>query len=118
MTNGGGPGALAVDALIIAGGELAQLSETTLATLDSLLPSFWSKNNPVDLLGDADAKRFAQAIQVVGRDPLNDGVLVILTPQAMTQPVGSSIICERWANSGNCNQNLLRTREIYRRIPR
>ncbi|MGA8658782.1 MAG: GNAT family N-acetyltransferase [Chthoniobacterales bacterium] len=51
------------------------------------MPTFWSKNNPVDVLGDADADRFAQAIQVVGRDPLNDGVLVILTPQAMTQPV-------------------------------
>ena len=87
VTNGGGPGALAVDALVTAGGELAQLSETTVATLDSFLPPFWSKNNPVDVLGDADAERFAQAIQVVGRDPLNDGVLVILTPQAMTQPV-------------------------------
>lgn len=87
ITNGGGPGCLAVDALITAGGELAQLSETTLATLNSLLPPFWSKNNPVDVLGDADAERFDQAIQVVARDPLNDGVLVILTPQSMTQPV-------------------------------
>ncbi|MGA8660472.1 MAG: bifunctional acetate--CoA ligase family protein/GNAT family N-acetyltransferase [Chthoniobacterales bacterium] len=87
VTNGGGPGALAVDALITAGGELAQLSETTLGTLDSFLPPFWSKNNPVDLLGDADAERFAQAVQAVGQDRLNDGVLVILTPQAMTQPV-------------------------------
>jgi len=87
VTNGGGPGALAVDALITAGGELAKLSEATLATLNGFLPPFWSRNNPVDLLGDADAERFVQAIQVVGCDSLNDGVLVILTPQALTQPV-------------------------------
>ena len=86
VTNGGGLGCLAVDALTIAGGELAQLSETTFTSLDSLLPPFWSKNNPVDVLGDADAERFAQAIQIVGRDSLNDGVLVILTPQSMTKP--------------------------------
>ena len=86
VTNGGGPGCLAVDALMTAGGELAQLSETTLASLNSLLPPFWSRNNPVDVLGDADPERFAQAIQIVGSDPLNDGVLVILTPQSMTKP--------------------------------
>ena len=87
VTNGGGPGALAVDALLSAGGELAKLSETTFAALNAFLPPFWSRNNPVDLLGDADAGRFAQAIQVVADDALNDGVLVILTPQAMAQPV-------------------------------
>jgi acetyltransferase len=87
VTNGGGPGALAVDALLSAGGELAQLSETTFAALNAFLPPFWSRNNPVDLLSDADAGRFAQAIQVVADDPLNNGVLVILTPQAMTQAV-------------------------------
>ena len=93
VTNGGGPGCLAVDALITAGGELAQLSETTLASLNSLLPPFWSRNNPVDVLGDADPERFAQAIQIVGSDPLNDGVLVILTPQSMTKPAETAAPC-------------------------
>lgn len=87
VTNGGGPGSLAVDALIPAGGELAPLSEASLSALNAFLPPFWSKGNPIDVLGDADAERFAKTIQAVKQDPGNDGILVILTPQAMTQPV-------------------------------
>src|SRR4029077_9165775 len=87
VTNGGGPGSLAVDALIPASGELAPLSESTLRVLNAFLPPFWSKANPIDVLGDADADRFVKTVQVVKQDPGNDGILVILTPQAMTQPV-------------------------------
>ena len=50
-----------------------------------LLPPHWSRNNPVDILGDASAERYARAVDIVARDPNNDGVLVILTPQAMTE---------------------------------
>ena len=85
LTNGGGPGALATDALIASGGEIAKLSEESFEAFSELLPPHWSRNNPVDILGDASAERYARAVDIVARDPNNDGVLVILTPQAMTE---------------------------------
>ncbi len=86
VTNAGGPGVLATDALIATGGELAQLSAETMAALDHLLPPQWSRNNPIDVLGDAGPERYAKALQIASRDPNSDGLLVILTPQAMTDP--------------------------------
>ncbi len=86
VTNAGGPGALATDQLVAAGGRNAELSPLTHAALDGLLPAFWSHNNPVDILGDASANRYAKCVETVVADPNNDGVLVILTPQAMTEP--------------------------------
>jgi len=86
VTNAGGPGVIATDALIRAGGELAELSPETIAALDALLPAAWSHGNPIDVLGDAAADRYVQALGVVARDPGSDGLLVILTPQAMTEP--------------------------------
>ncbi|HAM70098.1 MAG TPA: acetyl CoA synthetase subunit alpha, partial [Verrucomicrobiales bacterium] len=85
VTNAGGPGALATDMLIGSGGALAELSAQSLEALNSFLPPHWSHNNPVDILGDADASRYARAVEIALRDPGNDGVLVVLTPQAMTQ---------------------------------
>ncbi|MBL9210856.1 MAG: bifunctional acetate--CoA ligase family protein/GNAT family N-acetyltransferase [Opitutaceae bacterium] len=87
VTNAGGPGALAVDQLVSIGGELAPLTPETLAALGAVLPPAWSRGNPVDILGDADEHRFEQAVTLVARDPTTDGVLVILTPQAMTDPL-------------------------------
>jgi acetyltransferase len=84
VTNGGGPGVLATDALIECGGELAQLSPQSFAELNKLLPPHWSRGNPIDILGDADATRYEKAIEIVARDENNDGLLVILAPQAMT----------------------------------
>ena len=84
VTNGGGPGVLATDALIECGGTLAELSPESFAALNKLLPAPWSRGNPVDILGDADAKRYAQAIEIVARDKNNDGLLTILAPQAVT----------------------------------
>ena len=84
ITNAGGPGVMASDALLDRRGQLAQLSEETFAKLNDFLPRFWSHNNPVDVLGDADADRFSQAAKIVLGDPGVDAVLVILTPQAMT----------------------------------
>jgi acetyltransferase len=84
VTNAGGPGVLATDMLVGEGGELAGLSEETFRRLDALLPAHWSRNDPVDVLGDAKADRFAKAVEIVSSDRSNDGVLVILTPQAMT----------------------------------
>ncbi len=86
VTNAGGPGVLATDALISNRGELTPLSEKTIAELDAFLPQHWSHSNPVDILGDADAERYAKAIQVAANDENSDGLLVILTPQAMTDP--------------------------------
>lgn len=84
VTNAGGPGALATDCVANFGGQVAALSEQTLAALNALLPPHWSHANPVDVLGDADAERFAGALRIVAADPEVDGLLAILTPQAMT----------------------------------
>ena len=86
LTNAGGPGVLATDELIMSGGELAELSEDTMKAFDVLLPSAWSHNNPVDILGDASPERYAKALEIAAKDPNSDGLLVILTPQAMTDP--------------------------------
>ncbi|MDM9581568.1 bifunctional acetate--CoA ligase family protein/GNAT family N-acetyltransferase [Nostoc sp. GT001] len=86
ITNAGGPGVLAADALITDGGELAELSKETYEALNQLLPPQWSHNNPIDLLGDADPIRYAKALEIIAKDPNSDGFLTILTPQAMTDP--------------------------------
>jgi acetyltransferase len=86
LTNAGGPGVLATDALISERGELAELSKETVEELNQLLPAHWSHANPIDILGDADPERYAKALEIAARDPNSDGLLVILTPQAMTDP--------------------------------
>ena len=86
ITNAGGPGVLATDMLVAESGQIAQLSQDSLQRLNAVLPSAWSRNNPVDVLGDADADRYIEAIEVVTADPNTDGVLAIVTPQAMTDP--------------------------------
>jgi len=87
VTNGGGPGALAADALIEHNGSLADLSDQTIQTLDKFLPPFWSRSNPVDLVGDAKADQYAAAVKALIRDPNNDALLIILTPQATAEPL-------------------------------
>ena len=86
VTNAGGPGAIATDALISGGGALSELAPETLTELDRFLPAQWSHHNPIDILGDASCDRYAQTLEVVANDPNSDGLLVILTPQAMTDP--------------------------------
>lgn len=86
VTNAGGPGVLATDALISGGGMLADISPTTMDELNSFLPSAWSHNNPIDILGDADPERYAKTLEIAARDVNADGLLVILTPQDMTDP--------------------------------
>jgi acetyltransferase len=83
LTNGGGVGVLAVDRLIDLGGTLAGLSEAAVATLDALLPPTWSRANPVDIIGDADAPRYAAALETILADPENDAVLVLNVPTAL-----------------------------------
>lgn len=86
VTNAGGPGVIATDALIANGGKLSTLSEESLKLLNQILPAPWSHNNPVDILGDAGAETYAKTIEIVSKDPQTDGILVILTPQDMTDP--------------------------------
>ncbi|MFN4242211.1 MAG: bifunctional acetate--CoA ligase family protein/GNAT family N-acetyltransferase [Tepidisphaerales bacterium] len=86
LTNAGGPGVLATDALISTGGELTVLSPETIEALSQFLPPAWSHGNPVDILGDAPPERYARALETVAKDPNADGMLVILTPQDMTDP--------------------------------
>jgi acetyltransferase len=87
LTNAGGPAVLATDALVTNGGELAELSPESLNRLNEFLPAHWSHNNPIDILGDADSERYARALEIASQDPNSDGLLVILAPQGMTDPL-------------------------------
>ena len=84
VTNAGGPGVIATDALMDQWGRPADLSPETLEYLDPHMPRFWSRGNPVDMLADADARRYGTAVKACLRDRNVDGVLALLTPQAMT----------------------------------
>jgi acetyltransferase len=86
ITNAGGPGVLSTDALIGGGGALASISDETMNKLNAFLPPSWSHNNPIDVLGDASPEIYARTLATAGDDPQSDGLFVILTPQAMTDP--------------------------------
>ncbi len=86
VTNAGGPGVLAVDHLMEGDGRLAELSEETIEAFNAVLPPHWSHNNPIDIIGDAGARRYQDATKIAIENPNTDGVLVILTPQDMTRP--------------------------------
>ena len=90
VTNAGGPGVLATDALIGGGGELTEISPETMDRLNAVLPAVWSHNNPIDIIGDAPPDRYAKALEIAAADPETDGLLVILTPQAMTDPTATA----------------------------
>jgi acetyltransferase len=80
VTSAGGPGVMATDTLIHLGGELAELSDESMKQLDAILPPYWSRANPVDVLGDASIDRFTKALAICLGDPMVDGVLVIYVP--------------------------------------
>ncbi|HEY6014086.1 MAG TPA: GNAT family N-acetyltransferase, partial [Candidatus Limnocylindrales bacterium] len=90
VTNAGGPGVIATDALISGGGELTDLTPETMERLNGVLPAVWSHNNPIDIIGDAPPDRYAKALEIAAADPDTDGLLVILTPQAMTDPTATA----------------------------
>jgi len=94
ITNAGGPGVMATDRAEDVGVKMAGLSEASITALNAVLPPHWSHANPVDILGDATSERYQQALDVCLADDNIDGILVILTPQAMTNPtqVAHSII--------------------------
>jgi acetyltransferase len=97
LTNAGGPGVLATDKLLASGGELAKISPETIKKLNEFLPTTWSRDNPIDLMGDASPKRYAKAVEVAAGDPNSDGLLVILTPQAMTDPTATAESLKNYA---------------------
>ncbi len=84
LTNGGGAGVLATDTLADLRGVLADLAPVTIAKLDAQMPATWSRGNPIDIVGDADAMRYATALEFVAGDPANDAVLVMNCPTALT----------------------------------
>jgi acetyltransferase len=86
LTNGGGPGVMATDRAADLQVPLADLSPETLAALDQVLPPTWSHGNPMDIIGDATAERYAAALRLALADARVDMVIVMLTPQAMTDP--------------------------------
>ncbi|HUC85512.1 MAG TPA: bifunctional acetate--CoA ligase family protein/GNAT family N-acetyltransferase [Candidatus Acidoferrales bacterium] len=101
VTNAGGPGVLATDMLISSGAQLATLSAETMEAFNKILPATWSHNNPVDILGDAEPERYAKSLEIAAKDPNTDGMLVILTPQAMTDPTATAECLKSYAQIPN-----------------
>ena len=100
MTNGGGPGVMATDALVRGGGRLASLSEQSLKRLDELLPGAWSHGNPVDIIGDAPVERYVATLETLLREPMADAVLFIHVPTAIVAAAEIARACAAPAKSG------------------
>lgn len=90
ITNAGGPGVLTTDAAALGGAQLPPLAASTLDQLNSFLPPAWSHGNPVDILGDASAELYARTLQVCLQDTTVDGILVVLSPQSVTDATGTA----------------------------
>lgn len=99
VTNGGGPGVMATDRAADLGLSMAVLSDATIESLNRHLPPNWPHGNPVDIIGDAQADRYHHAVRACLDDENVDGVLAILTPQAMTKPLESAQALIELANS-------------------
>ncbi len=91
LTNGGGLGVLTVDNLLDLGGKVAELSPQTLKTLDEHMPATWSRANPVDIVGDADAERFRVALSALLDDPANDAITVLHCPTALSDSEATAL---------------------------
>ncbi|MGQ9624148.1 MAG: acetate--CoA ligase alpha subunit [Candidatus Bathycorpusculaceae bacterium] len=87
ITNAGGPGVMATDALMARGGKLAKLGSKTMEKLNGILPPYWSRGNPIDILGDARADRYKAVFEACLEDENVDGILLIYTAQAVAEPV-------------------------------
>ena len=99
VSNAGGPGVMAADAVIAKGGKLAKLSEETMKRLDEVLPRYWSRGNPIDILGDAKEDRYEAVVEACFEDESVDGLLIVYTPQGIAKPekVAKTIVelCKR-----------------------
>jgi acetyltransferase len=108
ITNAGGPGVMATDALIALGGKLAKLGERTMEKLNSTLPHYWSRGNPIDILGDAKADRYRAVVEACLDDENVDGTVIIYTAQAVAEPVEvAKSIVELCKNRGSLNKTVL-----------
>lgn len=101
VTNGGGPGVMATDCAIDFGLTMATLSDATIEKLNQVLPATWSHGNPIDIIGDAQSDRYQHAVKACLEDPNVDGVLTILTPQAMTRPLEAAKVVIELSNQYN-----------------
>ncbi len=101
VTNAGGPSVIATDMLIGSGAQLAELSAETMEAFNKILPPTWSHNNPVDIIGDAKPELYAKSLEIAAKDPNTDGMLVILTPQAMTDPTATAECLKAYAHIPN-----------------
>ncbi len=99
VTNAGGPGVLATDALIATDGELTTLTADSLRALGEFLSPHWSRANPIDVLADADPERFVKAIDIAVKDPGTDGVLAIVAPQGLADPTRVAERMKSYAHS-------------------
>lgn len=98
VTNAGGPAVLATDATVLNHAELSVLSPKTIETLNGILPAAWSHSNPVDILGDATALTYSKTLEVISQDDNVDGILVVLSPQDMTDPTAVAKSVQPFAN--------------------
>jgi acetyltransferase len=103
VTNGGGAGVLAVDQLQDCGGKLAVLSAQTVERLDKLLPSTWSKANPVDIIGDANAERYRAAVGLVAQDAAVDALLILNCPTGLVSPGEAASAVAALTDNGTIN---------------
>jgi len=87
LTNAGGPGVMAADAIIKYNCELSKLSKESMAILEKEMPMHWSRNNPVDILGDAHPDKFKKALEIIAADSNVDGIIVMFAPQAVSDPL-------------------------------
>ena len=99
VSNGGGIGVLATDSLIKEGGRLAELTSDVVQRLDAVLPPTWSRANPIDIIGDAPAERYAAALETVLTDRDNDAVLVLNCPTAVADSVDAARVTVRAAGA-------------------
>jgi len=108
ITNAGGPGVMATDALIARGGKLAKLSQKTMELFNKVLPHYWSRGNPIDILGDAKADRYKVVVEACLNDKNIDGLLIIYTAQAVGNPseIAKSIV-KTCKSRGFCNKTIL-----------
>lgn len=100
VTNAGGPAVLATDAAIVGGAKIVPPSKESIESLNTFLPSAWSHSNPVDILGDADAERYAKTLEVLSDDNDAGGILVVLSPQDMTDPTGTAEALRHYGTIG------------------
>ncbi len=109
ITNAGGPGVMATDALLARGGQLANLGSETIDRLNAILPEFWSHGNPIDILGDATPDRYKQVMEVCLESNQVDGVLIIYTPQATSEATEIALksIVQMCDARGGCQKTIL-----------